>query len=365
VQVIVYGNRLHASLACEVERTFAIEIIGQVDTGRGSRAVSSQTVINVDVTVFSLVTRRTNACVSLSLVDTGGSILAGSSSTSIILILATNAGVVLAARAVEAVTQVSAGSSVHAWVTNASLGRCLAPFAISTRWAGTEEVLEEVNTECIVLTSGWVTLLVVLLTSLAHPSNGASALEIPNEILALSSITAGICLAVVDIGLATFTLITVSAFALKSVVQIKALKSSRWIAGPSAALVLLHLASSRTNKAWPAGADKAVNCGLTGATILAWFVNAEVTFVLAIGSGEARLTDTGVAINLIQTLALVLTRVACTVLNVDVTLVSCPAGLANTLVSEELVNAHASDAGIVCTEVDLSLTTLASESVGT
>ena len=41
---------------------------------------------------------------------------------------------------------------------------------------------------------------------------------------------------------------------------------------------------------------------------------------------------TGVAY-LIQTLALVLTRVACTVLNVDVTVVSCPAGLANTLVS--------------------------------
>jgi hypothetical protein len=132
VQVIVYGNRLHASLACEVERTLAIEIIGQVDTGRGSRAVSGQTVINVDVAVFSLITRRTNACVSLSLVDTGGSILASSGSTGIILILTTYAGVVLAARAVEAVTQVSAGSSVHARVTNASLGRCLAPFAVST-----------------------------------------------------------------------------------------------------------------------------------------------------------------------------------------------------------------------------------------
>ena len=36
---------------------------------------------------------------------------------------------------------------------------------------------------------------------------------------------------------------------------------------------------------------------------------------------------------LIQTLALVLTRVARTVLNVDVTLVSLPTGLANTLVS--------------------------------
>jgi hypothetical protein len=87
--------------------------------------------------------------------------------------------------------------------------------------------------------------------------------------------------------------------------------------------------------------------------------------MLAIGSGKARLTDTGVAIDLIQTLALVLTRVACTVLNVDVTFVSCPTGLANTLVSEELVDAHASDAGIACTEVDLRLTTLASESVGT
>jgi hypothetical protein len=208
-------------------------------------------------------------------------------------------------------------------------------------------------------------LLVVLLTAFAHPSDGTSALEIANEILALSSITTGTCLAVVDIGLATFTLVTVSAFALKSVVQIKALKSSRWIAGPGAALVLLHLACSRANEARPAGAHKAVNGGFTGATILAWFVNAEVTFVLAIGPGEARLTDTGVAIDLIQTFALVLTRVACTVLNVDVTLVSCPTGLANTLVSEELVDAHASDAGILCTEVNLRLTTLASESVGT
>ena len=32
---------------------------------------------------------------------------------------------------------------------------------------------------------------------------------------------------------------------------------------------------------------------------------------------------------------------------------------------EELVDAHASDAGIICTEVDLRLTTLALESVGT
>ena len=36
---------------------------------------------------------------------------------------------------------------------------------------------------------------------------------------------------------------------------------------------------------------------------------------------------------LIQTLALVLTRVACTVLDVDVTIVTGPPGLANTLVS--------------------------------
>ena len=298
MQVIVYGNRLHASLACEVERTFAIEVVGQVDTGRGSRAVSGQTVINVDVAVFSLITRRTDACVSLSLVNTGGSILAGSGSTGVILILATYAGVVLAARAVEAVTQVSAGSSVHAWVTNASLGRRLASFAISTRWAGAEEVLEEVDTECIVLTSGWVTLLVVLLTSLAHPSDGTGALEIAYEILALSSVAAGICRAVVDIGLATLTLVTLSAFALKSVVQIEALKSSRWIAGSGAALVLLHLASGRANKSWPAGAHKAVNGGLTGAAIFAWFINAEVAFVLALLPGEARLTDTGVAIHL-------------------------------------------------------------------
>ena len=32
---------------------------------------------------------------------------------------------------------------------------------------------------------------------------------------------------------------------------------------------------------------------------------------------------------------------------------------------EELVDTHASDAGILCTEVNLRLTTLASESVGT
>ena len=287
----------------------------------------------------------------MSLVNTGSSILAGSSSTSVVLILATYASVVLATRAVEAIAQVSTGSSVHARVTNASLGRRLAPFSISSRWARTEEVLEEVDTECIVLTSGWVALLVVLLTPLAHPSNGTRALEITNEILALSSITARVCLAVIDIGLATFSLVTISAFALKSVIQIKALKSSRWIAGPGAALILLHLAGGGTNKARSAGANKAVNSGLTSATILARLVHTEVYFVLAIGPSEARLTDTGVAINLdiyvmyeilnmwtgvgylIQTLALVLTRVACTVLNVDVTLVACPAGFANTLVS--------------------------------
>ena len=298
VQVIVDRDRLHTTLSCQVERTFAVEVIGQVDAGGGSWAVSGQAVVDIDVAVFSLVSRRTDARVALSLVDTCGSVLASSSSTGVVLILTTDACVVFAARAVEAVAQVPAGSSIHARVTDASLGRRLTPFAISAGRTGAEEVLEEVDAECIVLARGLVALLLVLLTPLAHPADGASALEVANKILTLPTIAARICRTVINIGLATFTLVTVPALALKSIVQIKALQGSRGITGPGAALVLLHLAGGRANEAWPASALEAVDGGLASATVLARLVNAVVNFVLAVGPSIAKLTDTGVAIHL-------------------------------------------------------------------
>lgn len=86
---------------------------------------------------------------------------------------------------------------------------------------------------------------------------------------------------------------------------------------------------------------------------------------MAVLASEARLTETSVAIVIINTLAIILTGRVGTVINVDVTVRSRPARLTDTLISEQLVHTLASDTGVWVTQVHLLLTPLASEASGT
>ena len=82
-------------------------------------------------------------------------------------------------------------------------------------------------------------------------------------------------------------------------------------------------------------------------------------------ASEARLTDAGVAVDIVSAESIILTRIAGTVINIDVTVHPCPSWLADTFVSEQLVHAFSPDAGVRVTEVHLLLASLASEASGT
>ena len=82
-------------------------------------------------------------------------------------------------------------------------------------------------------------------------------------------------------------------------------------------------------------------------------------------AGVAGLADARVAVDIVSAEAIVLTRVAGTVVNVDIAVKPSPARLADTLVPEQLVHTLAPHAGIGVTQVHLLLAPLASEASGT
>ena len=87
--------------------------------------------------------------------------------------------------------------------------------------------------------------------------------------------------------------------------------------------------------------------------------------MLATLASEARLADAGVAVDIISAEAVVLTRIAGAVINIDVTIQPSPSWLADTLVSKQLVHTFSPDAGVWVTEIHFLLTSLASEAPGT
>jgi len=97
VHVIVNGDLLATILSSEVERTLAIEVIGQVNACCSGWAITNSTVVNVNITVDTSVAGWTQALVALTLVHTSGTIQASSSSTGIILILTANTSVIFGA----------------------------------------------------------------------------------------------------------------------------------------------------------------------------------------------------------------------------------------------------------------------------
>ena len=79
---------------------------------------------------------------------------------------------------------------------------------------------------------------------------------------------------------------------------------------------------------------------------------------------ESWLADAGVVIDAINALSVVGARAECAVVNVDVAHVSHPAGVADTLVTEEFVHAVPVDAVRLLAQVHLLLATLARETPG-
>ena len=94
-------------------------------------------------------------------------------------------------------------------------------------------------------------------------------------------------------------------------------------------------------------------------------INAVVNGVLAVHTSKSRFTGASVSIYLIHTQTVVLTRIAGTVINIQITVSSRPARLTDTLISKQLVNAHASNTWLIGTQINLLFTTLAVKSIGT
>ena len=87
--------------------------------------------------------------------------------------------------------------------------------------------------------------------------------------------------------------------------------------------------------------------------------------MLAILSSVARLTDTGVTIDLINTDAIILARVAVTVVDVGVTVAASPSRFTDAFIGVQLVHTHAKGTRIRVAEINLFLTALASKTIGT
>jgi len=188
-----------------------------------------------------------------------------------------------------------------------------------------------------------------------------STFIVSNQVLTFSTISAGRRVTVIHIGLAELSSVSISALAVKPVVQIQTLQCSSGVTGSSAALIILYLTSGTARETRSTDALKAISFTLAGASILAGFISTIVHCVLTVLASEARLTETSVAIVVINTLAIILTGEVATVINVDITVRTRPARLTDTLIPEQLVHTLASDTGVWITQVHLGLTPLASE----
>lgn len=78
-------------------------------------------------------------------------------------------------------------------------------------------------------------------------------------------------------------------------------------------------------------------------------------------AGVARFTGTGIIVDLVGTLAVIATRLASALVDVDLASWTSPAWMTDALVVEELVHANAVQARIARAKVDLLMTTFSSE----
>jgi len=85
--------------------------------------------------------------------------------------------------------------------------------------------------------------------------------------------------------------------------------------------------------------------------------------MLAVLTGVSWLTGTGVPVHLVNTQTVVLTGVVGAFVKIDVTVSSNPAGLTDTLVAEQFINAHSTDTGFISAQVNLLFTPLTTETI--
>lgn len=155
---------------------------------------------------------------------------------------------------------------MHAWIADAAFWCGFALFAIRSAWAHTEIVFEQINALGIVLALIDRTEFDFFLAIIAGPAFFANAL-IRTGPIDTFAIHARLVFAVIDVRFTCSACITSSAFARKLIVQINATFRSDWVAWVAQALVDFGFAL-KTDEAWTALADKAVDFVNAGAGIL-------------------------------------------------------------------------------------------------
>jgi hypothetical protein len=251
---------------------------------------------------------------------------------------------------------------VHARVADTSFRSSLALFSIGSAWAHAEEVLEEIDTGGVVLARlldrahGHL-----LLTTFASPSVGARALVGSDAISAHASVETGRSLAVIDVIVAGFAVVSVAADARELVVQVQAAFCSSWVAWVVQTLVNLGFAL-QTNESRSALACESIKLIDARGSILARVACAIVDGVLAVLSGVASVAVALVAVDHVNADSVVFARFNRTVVDVLVARLASPSGMTDALVLEEPVDTNSVLARLRHAQVDLLLASLSGES---
>lgn len=234
-------------------------------------------------------------------------------------------------------------------------------FSIGSAWADAEEVLEEIDAGGVVLARlldrahGHL-----LFAAFASPSVGARALVGPDAIGAHASVEAGRSLAVIDVVLAGLAVVSVATDARELVVQVQTALGSSWVAWVVQALIDLGFAL-KTNESRSTLACESIKLIDTRGSILARVACTIVDGVLAILSGVASFAGARVAVDRVVASSVVLAGVDRTVVDVLVAGLAAPSGIADALVVEESVDANSVLARLGHAQIDFLLASLSGE----
>lgn len=219
-----------------------------------------------------------------------------------------------------------------------------------------------------------------------------------------ATVQAGIDGTVISVDFTKLSFKSISALALKLVVQIQTPATAVTIPMSGSNQVLINLIlpgratgitqvgsalvdgglTSQADKAGSTLAHKVVLRVGTGTTMLTRLGFAIVDPMLTLFAHKSRITDASKVIDFVNALAIAATRAGLAIINVDLTQLTGPSGQADAtgqeditddifatplshdlLVSEELVHTEAIDTLVLLAQVDLELASLASEAIGT
>lgn len=98
-----------------------------------------------------------------------------------------------------------------------------------------------------------------------------------------------------------------------------------------------------------------------GAAILTWLIFTRIDGMLASTADKTCLTDTFEAIDRINAFAIIFARIGRTVVQIELTFSSTPTRVTNAFVMEESVHTNTVNTGTVSTQINLLMTSFASE----